>query len=108
MLAPLLSLCSSQACLLPDYLSRNFYCSPQRPLQLSWNVKDPGRRGGNAEAGTPWPAHQLSGTSWCTLLCGLSGLSSVSVLILPAWFWLDFGLTTSSETLTHSRSGINS
>lgn len=49
-----------------------------------------------------------AGASWCTLLCGLSGLSSVSALILPAWLWLDFGLTTSSETLTHSRSGINS
>lgn len=50
-LAPLPSYCSSG--LLPDYLSRNFYCKPAKARQLGWNVRGPGRTGGNAEAEAP-------------------------------------------------------
>lgn len=38
-LAPLPSRCASRAGLLPDYLSRNFYCNPQRHCSLAGMCK---------------------------------------------------------------------
>ena len=56
------------ACRLPDYLSRNFYCSPQRHCSLAgmwkilgvWQASDPWvlAPGWECRLSGPWPAHR--------------------------------------------------